>query len=170
MLLKQIQMLFNTKLAGEMLRYDEIVPYLDDVINDINSTLDTTYPMFSEFNYKDFPGYKKEYYTTIDPITGEEVIDIEKRKEVYSNYDLFPDKYIKSVVITGGAYYWFTVDEEGTSVAPLFQQQYESNKFIMLRDYADKVPFRFMAHNDGAVRDPFYYAKFRDNSDTFGVF
>lgn len=170
MLLRDLQQLINTKLAGEMLRFDEMIPYLDQIIDEINETLDTNYPTFSEFNPTSFPNYRKYLYVTKDPETGEEIIDKEARRMVYNNYDVFPDNYIRSVVATGAAYKWFTVDEEGISTAPLFQQEYELNKFKMLRDYLDRVPPCFRRDSTGAVTDHGYYRKFRTESQTYGVF
>lgn len=167
---KQIMVnLFNEKLAGEMLNYDEIVPYFDRVIDDINADLCSTFPALSEFIPTSFPGYKKEEYTTINE-KGEEVIDVAARAKVYNNYDVFPDKYIRSVVIPGAAYKWFSVDEEGASTAPLFQAEYEKARFEMLRDYLDLVPYEYQNNLSGAATDPFYYQKLRSSSDIFGMF
>lgn len=170
MLLRNLQRLINTKLAGEMLRYDEMIPYLDDVIDEINDLLDTNYPVFSEFNPINFPDYRKELYTTVDPETGEEIVDEKTKALVYSNYDVFPDKYIRSVVVPGAAYKWFTVDEEGISTAPLFQQEYEQGKFKMLRDYVDFVPPCFRKQSTGAITDPTFFQKYYTNSTIYGVF
>ncbi len=170
MILREVQQLLNNKLAGEMLRYDECVTYLDGAVDDINTALDTRYPTFSEFNPTQFPDYKKNLYTTVDPVTGEAIVNLEVRNVVYNNYDLFPDKYIRSVVIPGAAYKWYSVDEEGASVAPIFQQEYDTNRFLMLRDFADRVPPIFQANNTGAVRDPYFRDKYTTDSEIFGVF
>lgn len=169
MLKSTITQLFNEKLAGEMFNYDEIVSFLDLVIDEINGDLCSKFPAFSEFNPTQFPGYKQELYTTKNE-KGELVIDTKKRDLVYSNYDLFPDKYIRSVVIPGAAYKWFSVDEEGASTAPLFQQEYEKGRFEMLRDYIDLVPYEYQDNLSGAISDPFYYHRLRHNSETFGGF
>lgn len=169
MLKSTITDLFNEKLAGELFKYDEIVSFLDLVIDEINADLCTVYPAFSEFTSARYPGYKKELYTTKDA-NGKEVIDVQKQKEVYNNYDLFPDKYIRSVVIPGAAYKWFSVDEEGASTAPLFQAEYEKARFEMVRDYMDLVPYEYQNNLTGAVTDPFYYDKLRHDSPAFGVF
>lgn len=166
MLKSTITQLFNEKLAGEMFKYDEIVAYLDLVIDEINADLSSKFPTLSEFTPTIFPDYKEDEYT--DPRTG--VIDIKKRDMVYSNYDLFPDKYIRSVVIPGAAYKWFSVDEEGASTAPLFQQEYEKARFEMVRDYMDLVPLEYVNDITGAYTDPYYNEQFASDSEAFGIF
>lgn len=170
MLKETVTALFNEKLAGEMFNYDEIVSFLDLVIDEINADLCSTFPAFSEFTANRFPGYKAEQYTQYNLDGSVASIDEEKRKAVYNNYDLFPDKYIRSVVIPGAAYKWFSVDEEGASTAPLFQAEYEKARFEMTRDYMDLVPYQYQNNLTGAVTDPFYYDKLRSDSEAFGVY
>lgn len=165
MLKPTVTQLFNEKLAGELFNYDEIVSYLDLVIDEINADLSSKFPTFSEFTATQFPNYKAELYTNEDGS-----IDREARNAVYNNYDLFPDKYIRSVVIPGAAYKWFSVDEEGASTAPLFQQEYEKARFEMVRDYIDFVPEEYIDDNTGAITDPYYKYRFTDRSEAFGVF
>lgn len=169
-MLKQTMVeLFNEKLAGEMFKYDEIVSYFDLVIDEINADLCSTFPTLSEFIPTLFPDYKEEEYTTYNE-DGTTTIDTVKQAKVYNNYDVFPDKYIRSVVIPGAAYKWFSVDEEGASTAPLFQAEYEKARFEMLRDYLDLVPYEYQNNLSGAATDPFYYQKLRSSSDIFGMF
>jgi hypothetical protein len=166
---QMITYLFNEKLAGEQFRYSEIVSFLDLVIDEINADLSSKFPAFSTFEPSTYPGYKMEEYVTEDT-NGNLVIDENKRREVYENYDFFPDKYIRSVVIPGAAYKWFSVDEEGASTAPLFQAEYEKARFEMVRDYIDYVPYEFINDTIGGIRDPFYYDKLKMDSEAFGVF
>lgn len=169
-MLKQAMVdLFNEKLAGEMFNYSEIVPYFDLVIDEINADLSAKFPTLSEFIPTLFPDYKKELYTTYNE-DGTTTIELTKQAQVYNNYDVFPDKYIRSVVIPGAAYKWFSVDEEGASTAPLFQAEYEKARFEMLRDYLDLVPYEYQNNLSGAATDPFYYQKLRSHSDIFGMF
>lgn len=165
MLKSTITQLFNEKLAGEMFNYDEIVSFLDLVIDEINADLSSKFPTFSEFTPTQFPDYKASEYTKEDG-----TIDTVIKTQVYNNYDLFPDKYIRSVVIPGAAYKWFSVDEEGASTAPLFQQEYEKARFEMVRDYIDFVPPEYVDDNTGAITDPYYLHRFTDSSEAFGVF
>lgn len=118
----------NTELAGELLAYNDIVLFLDEVIDDINNALDSTYPTFSEFTYTDYP-------------------------EHYPNYDFFPDRYIRSVVIKGCAYKYFVMDEEGIQTAQQYGYNYQDNLFRMTRDFIEQVPEEFQALNTGGVQD-----------------
>lgn len=161
--------LFNEKLAGEMFEYSEIASFFDLVIDEINADLSAKFPSLSEFTPALFPGYKAELYTKVDE-QGNVTIDAAAQQAVYQNYDLFPDKYIRSVVIPGAAYKWFSVDEEGASTAPLFQVEYEKARFEMTRDYMDKVPYEYVDDTSGAITDPFYYDKLKMDSEAFGVF
>lgn len=108
----------NNKLAGEMLTYDMMKDYLDDVIDDINARLSTNFPVFSDFTLEAYP-------------------------ETYPNYSFFPDRYIRSVVTLGAAYKFFVVDEEGLPTAQQFSYDYQDALFIMERDYSDLVPEEF---------------------------
>jgi len=174
---QMITYLFNEKLAGEQFRYSEIVSYLDLVIDEINADLSSCYPAFSVFEPSTYPNYKLEEYLVLDAkgnptfdANGNLVIDEDKRRAVYENYDFFPDKYIRSVLIPGAAYKWFSVDEEGASTAPLLQAEYEKARFEMVRDYIDYVPYEYVNDTIGGIRDPFYWDKLRRNSEAFGVF
>ena len=117
--------LINQSLAGELLRQDELILYMDKVIDDINNQLNTNYPTFSEYKAEFFPDYP--------------------------NYNVFPEKYIRSVVVPGAAYNFYKVDEEGNNTAPLFRQEYQTNLFYMVRDMMDKVPRRFQGRCQGYV-------------------
>lgn len=116
----------NDNLAGELLTFNNLKPLLDEVIDDINAKLDSTYPTFSDFTYENYP-------------------------EVYPNYNFFPDRYIREVVCKGAAYKFYVVDEEGIPTAQQFQYNYTDQLFIMERDFLDKVPEEFQADNSGSV-------------------
>lgn len=117
--------LINQSLAGEMLRQDELMLYMDKVIDDINAQLNANYPTFSEYTSEFFPDYP--------------------------NYNVFPEKYIRSVVVPGAAYNFYKVDEEGNNTAPLFRQEYQTNLFYMVRDMMESVPPRFQGRCQGYV-------------------
>ncbi len=130
MLLNEIVRKVNNKLAGELLTFEELRDHLDATIDDINARLDSTYPSFSEFY---------EQYTQ-EP-----------------DYNFFPDKYIRSVVVPGAAFYFFIVDEEGADVAPQYAHEYDRNLFYMERDYISKVPEEYQADSSGGLSsDPTY--------------
>lgn len=104
--------LVNNKLAGEMLSRNELLPYLDQVVDYINSQLNSCFPTFTE-------------------VVGSGETD---------KYECFPDKYIRTVVVPGAAWNYYVVDEEGMNTAMQFQQEFGQNMFYMIRDYLEQVP------------------------------
>lgn len=134
----------NGKLAGEMLTYDMLKDYLDEVIDDINAKLNSNYPVFSDFNSTDYPTQ-------------------------YPDYNFFPDRFIRSVVVLGAAYKYFIMDEEGIQTAQQYGWDYKDNLFRMERDYSDQVPEIYQADYNGSVefdtedetdQTPFYFPIF----------
>lgn len=125
MLITEIISKINTKLSGELLITEELLPFLDDVIDDINEKLNAKYPSFTEY-------IKQQENITFD-------------NQVY---DLFPDNYIRSVVIVGAAYKYYITDEEGASTADNYAMQYQAALFYMQRDYSASVPSEYK--KDGA--------------------
>lgn len=117
MLFTDIQKLMNTQLAGETLTFKEMLPHLDFAIDEINSTLNTTFPTFTEVR--------------------EDNIDAE-------SYDCFPDKYIRTVVVPGAAWNFYVVDEEGLQTSPQYQTAFEKGKFIMQRDSLYSIPEEYL--------------------------
>jgi hypothetical protein len=110
MLLQDITKRVNNKLAGETLTYSQMKDHLDSVIDDINSELNSIFPAFSELE--------------------DTVID----------YNFFPERYIRQVVVSGAAVYFYGTDEEGEMVASQFQADYQRCLFYMIRDYSHLVP------------------------------
>jgi len=104
----------NTKLAGEILTYPELVIFLDDAIDKINTALNTIYPAFSDL-------------------------------ESTSDYDYFPDKFIRMVVVPGTAYFYYQADEEGIDTAPAYLLAMTDGLFYMTRDYSSQIPEEYMA-------------------------
>lgn len=113
MTLNMITVLLNEMLAGERHSYAQLKLHLDRTIDDINADLGSCYPAFSE----------------MDPLKAE--------------YDYFPDRYIRTVVLPGAAWYYFTTDEEGISTASQYALDYERGKFLMLRDHFNSVPAEY---------------------------
>jgi hypothetical protein len=109
----------NEKLAGERLSYDKMRGYLDSTIDDINSKLNATYPVFSDL-----------------PVGTTE-------------YNFFPDRFIRSVVVPGAAWYFFVVDEEGIVTAGQLQLDYLNSLFVMQRDYLTSVPVEYQGPQTG---------------------
>jgi hypothetical protein len=70
------------------------------------------------------------------------------------NYNYFPDKYIRSVVITGAAYKFYETDEEGIVTATQYHYDYLDNLFYMKRDYSCSVPPEYQDTERGYVTGP----------------
>lgn len=118
--------LVNTYLAGEHLTYQKMLPYLDATIDDINDKLNSSYPPFSALPYT------SDTATTIA-------------------YNMFPDKYIRSVVAPGAAHKFYLVDDEGSDNARDLGFKYETNLFYMLRDFVEQVPEYYQSDSKGSV-------------------
>jgi len=125
MKLTNIVTLFNSALAGERYAYTQIIHLLDKAIDDINNDLQAIYPTFSEL------------------------------PDGSTDYDLFPDIYIRQVVVIGAAYYHYIEDEEGISTAPQYMLDYNTARFKMLRDYMTSVPELYQRTNNTAL----YFAR-----------
>lgn len=116
--------LVNKKLAGELLTYKEMVTYLDQAVDDINTLMNTTFPVFSEL----------EAGATV--------------------YNAFPDMYIRQVVVPGAAWAFYTVDEEGVETARQYNIDFQTNKFTMLRDYLPYVDEKYSGLETGGMVGP----------------
>lgn len=112
----------NQLLAGEMYDYTYFESLLDETIDDINDALNTIYPCFSDVVALGF-----------------------------SEYNLFPERYIRNVVIKGAAHKFYTMDEEGINSAEQYGFEFQKALFIMLRDFSDKVPEKYRSTNTGGV-------------------
>lgn len=69
-------------------------------------------------------------------------------------YTAFPDRYIRSVVITGAAYKFYVTDEEGNQTAPQYQWDYQDRLFLMKRDYIELVPEEYQEPDHGYITYP----------------
>lgn len=116
----------NRLLAGEQLVYSRLEEFLDSTVDDINAKLNSTFPTFSELN-------------------------IEAEFAGDSEYDYFPEKYIRSVVIPGAAYKFYIMDEEGIATAEQFGYDYDKGLFMMQRDYIEQVPEEYQSESRGSV-------------------
>ena len=133
----------NERLAGEQLLYSQLLVFLDGTIDDINQALNSNFPAFSEFSEKD---------------------------ENYPDYNFFPDRYIRTVVVTGACAKFYICDEEGAAVAEQYQYEYKEKLFLMVRDYSHQVPEKYRAEHQGYMID--YTSKdcqFLGDSITYGA-
>lgn len=116
----------NTQLSDELLSIGELTVFIDKAIDDINTRLNTKFPVLS---------------------------DIIQNKQY--EYDMIPDKYIRSVVIPGAVFKYYTTDEEGSAVAPKYEEEYLKGLFYMERDYLNLVPREYQEDDaQGWVRHP----------------
>ena len=120
--------LISKHLADELVSESEMLDYMDRVVDDVNTRLNATFPTFTEF---------KEQNKDIDPI----LLD----------YTPIPDKYIRSVVIPGAAFKYYTTDEEGNYAAPKYAEEYELGLFYMVRDFSFSIPAEYQADEQGYV-------------------
>lgn len=134
---KEMVSLTNKTLAGEMLRYDDLEHIYDDIIDDVNTNMNTCFPTLSE--WEDFVDDWNEEHP--DHLLDED------------NYIAIPDKYLRKLAKYGGAYKFYTEDEEGESVALELYKGYQQVLFHMLRDYSEEVPLIFREHCQGSLED-----------------
>ena len=108
-------------------------------------------PLPGDVDYDDFsyPAYGVAPHCTLKPKRAE--VPIEQRLRSNSNYDAFPDKYLRSVVALGTAVKFYTRDEEGEQIAQDYQNRYEMALFKMTRDYHNQVPWYFQENTGGFI-------------------
>lgn len=119
----------NRLLADELYPYSKLEQFMDQVIDDINDELSTDFPVFSEV--------------------------MASTSETDPDYDYFPDRYIRSVVIKGSAYKFYVQDEEGIDTAQRYGAEYFNALFLMLRDYSSEVPEEYQLDHTSAVDTDF---------------
>lgn len=120
--------LISKHLADEIVSEGEMLSYMDRVIDDINTRLNTVFPTFTEFK--------------------------EENKELTAellDYTAIPDKYLRSVVVPGSAYKYYTTDEEGSYAAPKYEEEYRTALFYMERDFSFSIPQCYRADEQGYV-------------------
>ena len=120
--------LISKHLADEIVSEGEMLSYMDRVIDDINTRLNTIFPTFTEYK--------------------------EDNKELTAellDYTAIPDKYLRSVVVPGAAYKYYTTDEEGSYAAPKYEEEYRAALFYMERDFSFRVPEQYRADEQGYV-------------------
>lgn len=115
MLIETLITAVNAKLAGELLTATELTLHVDATLDEVNSRLNTKFPSLSE------------------------CLD-----EGLTEYIAIPDKYLRSVIVPGAAFHFFTVDEEGANAAPKYEEEYIKNLFYMERDFMPLVPEEYV--------------------------
>ena len=124
--------LISKHLADELVSESEMLSYMDRVIDDINTRLNTIFPTFTEF---------KEKYLEDASANSADLIDLD--------YTAIPDKYIRTVVVPGAACKYYITDEEGSYAAPKYEEDYRLGLFYMERDYSFSVPAQYRADSQG---------------------
>ena len=119
--------LISKHLADEIVSESEMLSYMDRVIDDINTRLNSTFPTFTEYKEYNQDGIEDLDYTPI------------------------PDKYLRSVVVPGAAYKYYTTDEEGSYAAPKYEEEYRTALFYMERDFSFSIPQCYRADEQGYV-------------------
>ena len=128
--------LISKQLGDELVSEGEMLSYMDRVIDDINARLNTVFPTFTEFKEQQFDFERSDGSVNI-------AADLD--------YTAIPDKYIRTVVIPGAAYKYYTTDEEGGFAAPRYEEDYKQGLFYMERDYSFRVPQEYRADEQGFI-------------------
>lgn len=127
----------NSQLAGELLSIGELTIFVDKAIDDINTRLNTKFPVLSD---------------VIAAAKGDETL---RDANGTICYTAIPDKYIRSVVIPGAVFKYYTTDEEGAAVAPKYEEEYLKGLFYMERDYLNLIPPQYQETlAQGWLHDP----------------
>ena len=120
--------LISKHLADEIVSETEMLSYMDRVIDDINTRLNTTFPTFTEH---------KEHHGNVP----NNILD----------YTAIPDKYLRTVVVPGAAFKYYTTDEEGSYASPKYEEDYRNGLFYMERDFSFSIPRHFRADHQGYI-------------------
>jgi hypothetical protein len=118
--------LISKHLADELISESEMLSYTDRVVDDINTRLNAKFPTFTEFKLA-------------NPSVIAQDLD----------YNCFPDKYIRTVVIPGAAHKYYTTDEEGSYSSPKYEEDYNQGLFYMVRDYSFQIPEQYQESDQG---------------------
>lgn len=121
--------LISKQLGGELISESEMYSYIDRVIDDINAQLNTCFPTFTEFREQN------------SGASG-----------LLLDYTPIPDKYIRTVIIPGAAFKYYTTDEEGAYAAPKYEEDYKQGLFYMVRDFSFSVPEEYQNDDQGYVQ------------------
>lgn len=127
--------LISKQLADEIVSQAEMLGYMDRVIDDINIRLNTCFPTFTEFKVSQLDIERSE--------NDENALDLD--------YTAIPDKYIRTVVIPGAAFKYYTTDEEGMYAAPKYEEDYNRGLFYMERDFSFSIPQEYRMDEQGYV-------------------
>lgn len=125
MLISTLVQNINAQLAGELLSIGDLTVFVDKAIDDINTRLNTKFPVLSDV-----------------------IAVIKANGAVSFEYNAIPDKYIRTVVVPGAVFKYYTTDEEGAAVAPKYEEEFLKGLFYMERDYLNLVPKEYQESLD----------------------
>jgi hypothetical protein len=130
MLISTLVQNINSQLAGELLSIGELTVFIDKAIDDINIRLNTKFPVLTDV-----------------------IVTAQGAGSTKFEYNCIPDKYIRTVVVPGAVFKYYTTDEEGAAVAPKYEEEFLKGLFYMERDYLNLVPEEYQESLDqGWVR------------------
>lgn len=124
MLISKIVHAINEQLAGERLTTAKMMAHMDYAIHDINEAINADFPTVSEYADAQIA---EDNTLTIDTV----------------DYNLFPPRYISTVLVLGAARHFYRVDEEGAVSTPVLDAEYGKHLFYMQRDYIHAVPTQY---------------------------
>lgn len=151
MQIKKLIESINTQLAGELLSIGELKDFIDKAIDDINTRLNTKFPVLSDV----LDTIQAEISAASKSVLKDEQPDMSYKIQYI--YDAIPDKYIRTVVIPGAVFKYYTTDEEGAAVAPKYEEEYLKGLFYMERDYIPIVPEQYIESDaQGHIADPLF--------------
>lgn len=125
MLISQLVQNINSQLAGELLSIGELAVFVDKAIDDINTRLNTKFPVLTDV-----------------------ITEAQAKGSTKFEYGCIPDKYIRTVVVPGAVFKYYTTDEEGAAVAPKYEEEFLKGLFYMERDYLNLVPEEYQESLD----------------------
>ena len=147
MYLSELTIRINQKLGDDSRTQTELLSYMDAVIDDINTALSSKFPTFSEVGRD----YLKLYLKTGVPNINFEMPSKYAASETDFDYNFFPDKYLRSVLVVGTALKVYEVDEEGNQTALMFKYDYDNQLFFMVRDYSFSIPEQYQEDGQGYI-------------------
>lgn len=125
MLISTLVQNINSQLAGELLSIGELTVFIDKAIDDVNTRLNTKFPVLTD------------------------VIAVAKANgSKFFEYNCIPDKYIRTVIVPGAVFKYYTTDEEGAAVAPKYEEEFLKGLFYMERDYLNLIPEEYQESLD----------------------
>lgn len=125
MLISTLVQNINSQLAGELLSIGELTVFVDKAIDEVNTRLNTKFPVLSDV-----------------------IVTAQQEGAQSFEYTALPDKYIRTVVVPGAVFKYYTTDEEGAAVAPKYEEEFLKGLFYMERDYLNLVPKEYQETTD----------------------